>query len=338
MFRDINPGSADSSPTYLTVVRTQRQGQKPQDRFLYFRAESVLKGAELWHTNGTTNPQVDDIRLGAVELQPLQPHVRDRPGRQRHPVLRARDEIHGAEPWAVRVGLNSNQPTRPRFVEDINPGLDDSMLETRTTLITAFKNRLFFAATDGIAHGRELWQSNGTAASTFLVRDINPGGADSNPTMQEHPLPERRALIIRGPNAEKRTRADRWLYFGADNIFTGGELWRTAGPLASTALVKDINVGPGSALAGNLLIGVVIRNQVFFVADDGFATGRELWRLTGAGTPTLLHDIFSGPSPSNPASFEPSKNGLALFFAADNGLVGRELWALRTSRRAGARS
>jgi ELWxxDGT repeat protein len=31
------------------------------------------------------------------------------------------------------------------------------------------------------AHGFELWSTNGLAGSTHLVRDINPGRADSYP-------------------------------------------------------------------------------------------------------------------------------------------------------------
>ncbi len=39
---------------------------------------------------------------------------------------------------------------------------------------------LFFQATDGV-HGNELWRSNGTAAGTQMVKDINPGPNGSYP-------------------------------------------------------------------------------------------------------------------------------------------------------------
>jgi ELWxxDGT repeat protein len=40
---------------------------------------------------------------------------------------------------------------------------------------------LYFSSNDGV-DGDELWQSDGTAAGTYLIDDINPGSASSNPT------------------------------------------------------------------------------------------------------------------------------------------------------------
>src|SRR4051812_30613932 len=38
---------------------------------------------------------------------------------------------------------------------------------------------LYFTANDGV-HGRELWRTDGTVATTSLVKDVNPGSASSS--------------------------------------------------------------------------------------------------------------------------------------------------------------
>ena len=55
------------------------------------------------------------------------------------------------------------------MVKDINPGSGGP----DPYHLTNVNGTLFFAGNDGV-HGRELWKSNGTAAGTVLVKDINP--------------------------------------------------------------------------------------------------------------------------------------------------------------------
>ena len=76
-----------------------------------------------------------------------------------------------------------------------------------------------FALDDG--HGAELWRTDGTAAGTYLLRDINPGEPSSSPT----------GFIVINDVA----------YFRADDGTNGKELWRTDGTTSGTTIVADID-------------------------------------------------------------------------------------------------
>src|SRR6516165_8365083 len=69
----------------------------------------------------------------------------------------------------------------PHLLKDINPGSASSIVPASGLGTFVEVNGVaYFGANDGI-HGRELWKSNGTAAGTVLVKDINPG-PDSSAT------------------------------------------------------------------------------------------------------------------------------------------------------------
>ena len=67
--------------------------------------------------------------------------------------------------------------TQAELVKDIWQGSESSV---STSPIITINNKAFFFANDN-EHGKELWQSDGTATGTKLFKDILPGPDSSNP-------------------------------------------------------------------------------------------------------------------------------------------------------------
>ncbi len=119
---------------------------------------------------------------------------------------------------------------------------------------TELGDRVYFAASD-MAHGDELWSTDGTPEGTALVKDIAPGKLDAEP----------RSLVAwRGR-----------LYFRARDIAHGMELWTSDGTAEGTRLVQDISPGPSWSNPQEL---TVAGESLYFSAHDG-EHGRELWEL-----------------------------------------------------------
>ena len=188
----------------------------------------------------------------------------------------------------------------PQMVLDINPNSPGS----NPSEMVAIGSTAYFTADDGV-HGVELWKSDGTAAGTTLVKEIYPGSYGSGPTYL--------------------TNVNGTLFFRAG---PGSQLWKSDGTEAGTTMVSSLALYPSKPINVN--------GTLFFAADD--ANGRELWKSDGteAGT-TLVKDIYPGDSCNfayygyycSPNGSFPSDltnvNGM-LFFSADDGTDGRELW------------
>src|SRR5439155_6458138 len=86
--------------------------------------------------------------------------------------------------------------------------------------LTNVNGKLFFSAYEA-TDGYELWQSDGTAAGTVMVKDINPGTYSSFPS--------------------NLTNVNGTLFFSANDGTVGEELWKSDGTAAGTVLVEDIN-------------------------------------------------------------------------------------------------
>lgn len=167
--------------------------------------------------------------------------------------------------------------------------------------MAAVNGTLFFSGID-LAHGRELWKSDGTADGTVLVRDIDPGADGSDPS--------------------QLTDAGGVLFFLAGDGGGGGQLWRSDGTPDGTTLVRRLLQGSFASIVA--ADGVAANGPLFVSADDGM-TGREPWWSDGSEAGTVqLKDIFPGDGGSFPRDL--TDVGGTLFFTADDGVHGRELW------------
>ena len=210
--------------------------------------------------------------------------------------------------------------------------------------LAAFGSSILFAA-EGLA-GKEPWISDGTAAGTRMLKDIEPLGGSSSPTsfrafgaraaFAASSGPGWRPWVTDGTEAGTFELApvsvgpydassfaadgDR-SFFAADDGVTGKEPWVTDGTTAGTVRVADIRPGAGSSVTSNIAIW---NGRAYFAADDG-STGAELWVSDGtpAGTASVA-DVAPGPMGSFPRALAATPWGV--MFAADDGVAGLEPW------------
>jgi ELWxxDGT repeat protein len=175
-------------------------------------------------------------------------------------------------------------------VKDIYPGTTGSTPAN----LTVFNGALYFSATDP-TNGTELWRSDGT--NTTLVKNISAGSASSSPAK----------LMAAGP----------YLYFNADDG-SGIRVWRTDG--AETIRLSD------TAAANN---GFVAFNDKAYFFVTNASKGIDLWQSGGTPQTTSLLKAIMPPPPPNVSPFVPRSLTVAdgrLFFLADDGTTGLELW------------
>lgn len=112
--------------------------------------------------------------------------------------------------------------------------------------------------------------------------------------------------------------ADTQVFFVADALLTGEELWVTNGTQAGTRLVKDIRPG---GLGSDITEMVTVGKKAFFVADDG-TSGRELWVSDGTEAGTRLVVDLNPDGDANGhrwnMGLKPFRGGVAFLASADS--------------------
>lgn len=210
------------------------------------------------------------------------------------------DGINGFELWRT-----DGTQAGTFLVKDINPGIASIVLTTSPDQYFAELNGYIYFGAANPDTGAELWRSDGTAAGTTLVADIDPT-VPSIPNQGSNP-----AYLFTYNNA---------VYFSAYRPVDGRELWKTDGTSAGTVLVKDIAAGDGSpshfvSYNGSLYFTAYYPNQDYTLyKSDGTANGTFALKQPNSGGPAMLTD--------KPAVLFKGK----LFFSASNQVGERSIW------------
>jgi ELWxxDGT repeat protein len=178
---------------------------------------------------------------------------------------------------------------------------------TRSLRIVGQTNDDLFFQSHDAATGLELYRTDGTAAGTMLVKDINPGAGDGF--------------------AGFAAAAGNYLFFGGNDGTAGRELWKSDGTSGGTLMVKDINPGAADGFAHDVLVRGY--NNLFYFGGVTPESGREPWVSDGTpGGTTMLQDMLPGSAAPGDLDFHFGHNGIIYFIALNvtNGNGAYQLW------------
>jgi len=216
------------------------------------------------------------------------------------------------------------------LLADLNVGVDPS---SASDFVEA-GGTTFFVAEDSLK-GRELWKTDGTTEGTELVKDIYESGYSYDVWDDDAQV----FITISVPyssDPQDLVVVNGMLYFTADHGVYGRELWMSDGTSEGTEMVVDLYEGthvddtegtlPNSSDPQELLN---MNGTLVFTATNG-VDGRELWRSDGTADGTArIKDINPGDDAQADNGSSPeelTRIGGNVFFSADDGTSGRELW------------
>ena len=313
LVKDILPGTAGSEPREIVAA----------GGLVFFTANDGTSGREVWRSDGTeagTTLTRDVFPGGGNSFRPEELTALGNVIYFRHGNLSTGEELwrsNGTEAGTEIVrDTYPGQTCRPAFCFSNHSRPDE---------ITAIGDLLYFSADS--ATGRELYTSDGTFDGTVLVKDIYPGTDGIEPYRS---------------NPSDFTPLGDSVYFFIEHFdeFGQSELWKTDGTEAGTMRVKDLN----PLESANAFRLTAIGQSLYFVAcgdvtggdDGGTPTNCEPWISDGTEAGTgILHDIRPGLESSFPQGDFVAGKG-TVFFNADDGEHGAELWRTGLTQSTGA--
>jgi ELWxxDGT repeat protein len=308
MVKDID-SSGGSHPQELTVLGPT----------LYFSADHGGRGRGLWKTDGTAGGtrlvadifppdgyiknlvaanglvfflarfqfQGDDIGSATLyESDGTAAGTRSLPGSCPHDLVRG-----GLLVYFGTADCFTNLPDE-LWRSNGTPGGTKGLGVDFAGLVTNVHGTMFFHVED------QLFKSNGTAAGTVRIKNITqPGGI----TAVGH-----RAFIVAG----------------CCSTYSGAELWVSDGTSVGTTKLRPLDCPTGLTDVGGVLY---LASGERIVDDVGnYSCDLELWTSDGTLSGTKLVADLNAAGSSEPA--ELTNVGGTLYFSANDGINGRELW------------
>jgi ELWxxDGT repeat protein len=182
-----------------------------------------------------------------------------------------------------------------------------STLSTDNTDPKYFNGKYYFSASTP-TYGTEMYMTDGTTAGTKVLKDIVAGSGS-------------------GGGKILNITANKFYYIANDGV-TGNELYISDGTTPGTSFLKDMVPGVASPTVQFYNNTNTINDNFYFISTTA-TEGTELWFTDGTTSGTkLVSDIWPGMGNSVPTiNFKRLKgNNNDLFFVANNGINGEELW------------
>lgn len=281
-----NVGSRSSNPSFFTKFKG----------LVYFSASTRNEGYELWRftTNASNSVEIVEDFIPSTgwfyptNFRVLGPDLMVLTGTDPAGVVSLYSS-DGEAGGFVRIGINSTAASPSPYMQAVGGGL------------------AWGSADDGV-HGVELWVTDGTAAGTRMLADINPSADASSPGS---------FLWYEGR-----------MYFSAIGAGIGRELYSSDG--VSVELVQDLLEGSSSSSPSSLSLAPPSEGGFVFSATVLPAIGNELYHYDVGANVTLRADANRytyGAAAIMGGSNAFTAVGDRLFFAAGGGSsAGEELF------------
>lgn len=275
--KSIYPGSYGSHISGMTELNGS----------LLFAAFDDTNGQAIWKTDGTAG---GTSLVADIDPTPPTPPIPPFPPFYIPSIIPLFFNFQGALYFSGNNGTDGFELWKTdgtgggtQMVKDIYPGSFNDVPNNGVTVLLAVKNnsRFFFTAIDGV-NGSEIWQSDGTANGTTLLKDIVAGPTGSEPVI----FPSFTGSLFQG---------NKFFFIATTPGVEGEEFYVSDGTAAGTTMLRDINPGANSGVDATNLSAFYTADKFYFTANNG-SNGNELWQSNGvpglAGT-TMVADINS---------------------------------------------